>query len=238
VAAPTAARKDSGARFAGLSGQIEIHYPDEAKDVWHLVKPETVIPEEAHIRTDEDSNAIIGFADMSTFEMKPGTEIVVSTPPQKDSKIALVAGNIWANIKKIAKDGSMEVEMNQAVAGIKGTTFVVSDIGGVSTLKVIEGRVDFTGRADGKTVQVGAGETAAATAAGTGPVGKFDAVAEQKDWTALRTRLETSSSGTATVGFGSLWAERSSRWREDSWSGCGRRRDTKSEAELRLPMNW
>jgi len=37
-----------------------------------------------------------------------------------------VAGNVWVNLKKLVADGSMEVEMSQAVAGIKGTNITCS----------------------------------------------------------------------------------------------------------------
>src|SRR3990172_2278351 len=123
---------DSGARVSGVTGQVEIHYPGDPEDEWHLIKLDTVIPPLARIKTDEDSSIIIGFTDMSTFVMKPETQIIVTTPPEKDSKLKLVAGNIWANVKKLIKDGSMEVEMNQAVAGIKGTTFILEETGSSS----------------------------------------------------------------------------------------------------------
>jgi len=77
----------------------------------------TVLCVDDHVKTDEDSTAIIAFADLSTFLLKPESEIVVSNPPHHDSKIGLVLGNIWTNVKKMAKDGTMEVDMSQAVAG-------------------------------------------------------------------------------------------------------------------------
>jgi len=126
--------KDSGAAFSGLTGQVEILVPG-AKD-WKLVKLDTIMPVGSHIRTQEDSTAILSFPDMSTFVLKEDSEVIITTPPEKESKLSLIAGNIWVNVKKMVYEGSMEIEMNQAVAGIKGTTFIAEENGNTSTLKL------------------------------------------------------------------------------------------------------
>lgn len=178
------APQESGIKFSGLSGQVEIQLPGQT--AWHLCNLDTVIPVDAHIKTGEDSMAILSCSDMSTFVLKPETEIVTAAPPAQESKWKLLAGNLWANVKKMVKDGSMEVEMTQAVAGIKGTTFVVSDDGKNSTLKVIEGAVTLTSKADNKTILVSTGEMSAANASGDQPVQKFDAARETKSWDVIR----------------------------------------------------
>jgi len=183
---------DSGARFSGLTGQVEIKLPGE--DDWRLCKMDTIIPIGASVRTQEDSMAIFSFADMSTFVMKADSEVVVDTPPEKESKLKLVAGNTWANIKKIVVDGSFSMEMNQAVCGIKGTTFVCEvKKDGTSTLKVIEGKVEFTAKADGKKVMVEGGSMVSADQKGLGTLGKFDAAKETDLWEKVK-NIDTSSS--------------------------------------------
>ncbi|MFZ2960447.1 MAG: FecR domain-containing protein [Candidatus Ozemobacteraceae bacterium] len=112
--------EDSGARFSSISGQVEIRPEVEAKS-WKSAIMEATLNVDDHIKTGEDSSAIIGFADMSTFLLKDESEIIISTPPSKDSKVKLVCGKIWVNVKKMVKDGEMSIEMSQAVAGIKGT---------------------------------------------------------------------------------------------------------------------
>ncbi len=184
--------KDSMARFTSISREVE-YRRDCNKDGWHPAKPDTVLHVDDHVRTSEDSTAIIGFADLSSFLLKPESEIVVTNPPATDSKLQLLAGNIWVNIKKMAHNGTMEVDMSQAVAGIKGTTFVVSDDGSNSTLKVIEGTVAFTSKADNKTIDVSTGEMATANAAGSGPIQKFDVASESKSWDAIRNAQGQSS---------------------------------------------
>ena len=169
---------DSGARFAGLTGQVDIIFNGKRR----AAKMGDVIPVSAVIVTEEDSSAIISFIDMSNFVVKPETNIIVSAPPEKDSKLKLVAGKIWANVKKMAKDGTMEIEMNQGVAGIKGTTFVCEEKNGRSALKVIEGIVDFKSKTNGNTVKVNAGEMIEATTNGLSKITKFDIAEESESW--------------------------------------------------------
>jgi hypothetical protein len=172
---------DSGARFAGLTGQVDIIFNGKR---W-AAKMGDVIPVSAVIVTEEDSSAIISFIDMSTFVVKPETNIIVSAPPEKDSKLKLVAGKIWANVKKMAKDGTMEIETNQAVSGIKGTTFVCEEKNGISVLKVIDGTVDFKSKTNGNIVKVNAGEMVKATTNGLSEIAKFDIAEESESWTNL-----------------------------------------------------
>ena len=173
----------SGIKFSGMTGQVEIQLPGEK--TWHLAHLDTIIPVDAHIKTGEDSEAILSCSDMSTFILKPESEIVTTGPPAPTSKWQLVAGNLWANVKKMVKDGSMEVEMTQAVAGIKGTTFVLSDDGTHSTLKVIEGAVAYTSKADNKTTLVSTGEMETADTSGSHPKQTFDVASETKSWDAI-----------------------------------------------------
>lgn len=175
--------EDSGARFSSMNGEVEVRH--EQDSAWEFAKLDTPLYVLDHVKTGEESQAIIGFADLSTFLLKEESEIVVTTPPKKDSKLRLVAGNIWANVKKLAKDGTMEVEMSQAVAGIKGTTFVLEDDGTHSTIKVIEGTVVFTAK-NGSTppAVVGAGETVTATRAGLAEKTAFDVARESAAWQA------------------------------------------------------
>lgn len=176
-------RIDSGARFAGLSGQVEVR-PDFDEDAWDFAQLKMVLYTEDHIRTGPRSGAIISFKDLKTFVMKADTEIVLATPPEKESKLELVAGNIWVNVKKMIKDGTMEVTMNQAVSGIKGTILICEETGTTSSVKVIEGSVEFRDNF-GKSVIVSSGEKASATGSGMMEKETFDLEAEKEAWAEL-----------------------------------------------------
>lgn len=170
--------EDSGARFSSINGEVEVRHEKDTK--WDFSKLDTKLYVLDHVKTGEESQAIIGFADLSTFLVKAESEIVVTTPPKKDSKIGLVWGTIKANVKKMVKDGTMEVEMSQAVAGIKGTRFIVTETGTTSTLSVTEGTVAFRSKVSGKTEMITAGQTITATKSGLQERAFFDATVEDE----------------------------------------------------------
>ena len=188
VVAPPSNVQESGAHIAGLIGQVWVHHATDSPGRWTIAKLETTLNAEDHIRTDEDSSCILALSDMSTFVLKPESEVVVVTPPEKMSKMALVAGNIWINFQKMIKDGSMEVDLNQAVAGIKGTTLSIDTSALSSTLHVFEGTVEFRSKANGQVVLVHAGESVSAGPNGLRPVTPFDVARETADWNAVRAR--------------------------------------------------
>jgi hypothetical protein len=198
AAVSTVTRVDSGARFSSVSGQVKIWHEGAAEDDWKTAKVDTPLYEGDKIETDEDATCILSFADMSSYVMKSETTIILAKTTGPESKLKLVAGNIWANIKKMAKDGDMEVDMSQGVAGIKGTTFVLEENPGSSVLKVIEGNVQFTAKADGKTVAVGSGQSVRATGSGLGTVTQFNATAEQASWDAVTAKMPPPFSASAT----------------------------------------
>lgn len=192
--------KDSGVRFTAINGQVEVF--SECRDSnwqttiltdsnWKFAQRDTVLFYDDHIKTGEDSTATVGFADMSTFVLKPESEIVVASPPDEANwkvKLKLVLGNVWINTKKIIEGGSMEVETNQAVAGIKGTTFVVSTDGKTDTVQVIESQVEVTGKADGKKVTISGGQQVSATGSGVGSPTTFDVAAVTADWESVKAK--------------------------------------------------
>jgi hypothetical protein len=192
------------AAFSSLSGQVEVAHAGPDKLVWDLAKMNTVLCQDDYVKTAEDSSAIIGWSDLTTFLLKSESEIVISVPPSHDSVIGLIAGNIWVNVKKMAHNGTMEVDMSQAVAGIKGTTFVVGETGSTSTLKVIEGTVAFTAKATGQTVSVSTGQTVTADKTGLSAVTSFDVTAESADWAKLGAGAPTTAPGAGAVADGGV----------------------------------
>lgn len=135
-----------------------------------------------HIKTSGDSGCILSMLDMTTFVIKPESEIIITVPSGQDSKIDLLLGNIYTNVQKIITHGTMEVEMSQACAGIKGTTFVCEETGSKSTLKVLEGKVNLTSKITGRAVTVGAGEMAVSDTTGSLTKSAFNIAQEAKKW--------------------------------------------------------
>ncbi len=79
------------------------------------------LPVGTRIRTKDDSSCALSFGDLSTFVLKSNSEVIIKSPPERDSKFDILVGNVWVNIKRMFKEGSMEIEMNNASAGIRGT---------------------------------------------------------------------------------------------------------------------
>jgi len=173
---------DSGARFSGFTGQVEIHLPGTPEDAWTAAEMEMVLPVGTRIRTKEESTMTLGFNDMSTFTLNPESQIIISKPPGKESKLALVAGNILVNAKKILTEGTMEIDMAQAAASIKGTTFTCSQIGDVSTVKVIEGQVLVKAKTGEQTANLTGGQAALVDSAGKIDYQSFEVIDELNSW--------------------------------------------------------
>lgn len=173
--------KNSGIRVSDLYGEVTIRRGDN-EDVWELLELGSVIYVGDHIRTAGDSGCILSMLDMTTFHIKPESEIIITVPSGSESKIKLILGNIYTNFQEIITHGTMEVEMNQAVAGIKGTTFICEETGSKSTLKVLEGKVNLTSKKSGKSIAVAAGEMAVADASGNLNKSTFNIAQEVKKW--------------------------------------------------------
>lgn len=192
--------EDSGARFSDFSGQVEVlipkGYDDDGKPIydeedWTIAKLDMPLPEGTRIKTSDRSSVILSFADMTTFVMKPESEIWLSKPEAGKGPFKLLIGSLWVNMKKGIIDGTMDIEMSQAASGIKGTTFVLEEDGETSTLKVIEGTVEFASKATGESVDVEAGEAVSATADGLGKIEKFNVKAETAEWAEYGAKMPT-----------------------------------------------
>lgn len=172
---------DSGIRVSELYGEVLVRRGDN-EDGWELVEFGDILYEGDHIKTAEDSECILNMTDMTTFQIKPESEIIITVPSGEDSKLKLVMGNIYTNVQKMVTHGIMEVEMSQVVAGIKGTTFVCEETGNSSTLKVLEGKVTLTAKNGGKSVIVSAGEMATGDSSGNLVKSNFSIAQEALKW--------------------------------------------------------
>lgn len=172
---------DSEIRVSDLYGEVTIRRGDN-EDQYELLEIGSIIYVGDHIVTAQDSGCVLSMLDMTTFVIKPESEIIVTVPSGQDSKIDLLVGNIYANFQQMITHGTIEVEMNQACAGIKGTTFVCEETGRKSILKVLEGKVTLTSKTTGKAVSVSAGEMAVADASGSLDKSAFNIVQEAKKW--------------------------------------------------------
>ncbi|MBN2027919.1 MAG: zinc-ribbon domain-containing protein [Actinobacteria bacterium] len=185
--------EDSGCRFASFRGEVEFLPPGGGEDDWQFARLNVKILAGTRIRTAEESSAILHFADLSTFVLKSETEIIIRAKPKQISNFDLVTGRLWVNIKRILKGDSIVVRTDRSVTGVEGTIFVLEDDGRTSTLKVIDGKVEFTAISDGENTTVEAGETVSATADGLGEIKTFDIDTEQAEWDEVISETEAGS---------------------------------------------
>ena len=168
-------------RFGDLRGEVNVRPNSEDDDAYCFAELSTPLCDDDRIRTLMRSGAILSWSDMSTFIMKEDTTIVLDLQLEREGLIGLVAGNIWVNLQRMAKGQGLEVELSQAVAGIKGTTLICEEDGTTSTIKVIEGDVLVTPNV-GKPLTISDGEMVVVSSSGAGPIQQFSVEDEMATW--------------------------------------------------------
>lgn len=167
-------QKDSKIRFNDWYGEVKIRCNFEEDDSYEFVDYETVIYEDDRIKTEEESGAILGLEDMSTYVVKPETTLIIHTEEDKTTKLEMLMGSMWSNIKKIAAGKSLEIEMSQCVCGINGTIFGVEERGGVSKVWLFAGKVTITSKRTRKKQVLNPGETSSVSRNGEIVVNNFN----------------------------------------------------------------
>lgn len=175
-------KQDSGVKFSSLSGDVRVRPNVADDDDYRLARLDMTLYNDDRIRTIEKSGAILSFADLSTFVMKEDSIIVLDVGNEKNSKINLIAGNIWVNVKKMVADGSMDVEMSQAVAGIKGTNITCSTSRDEDRIQVLRGYAEVLIRESREKIMVNEGEELVVKAGGKTEKVEIDVTQEQKKW--------------------------------------------------------
>lgn len=187
---PAFAANDSAiVRFGDLHGEVNVRPNSEDDDAYIFAELDTPLKHDDRIKTLPKSGAILSFSDMSTFVMKEDSVIVLDIANEKNTKIGLVAGNIWVNLKKMVADGSMEIEMSQAVAGLKGTNITCSTSRGEDRIQVLRGIAEVLIKETQERVQVKEGEELVVKSGGKTEKVEIDVAAEQKKWEEATSRL-------------------------------------------------
>lgn len=180
---------DSGIKFSDLYGEVSVRPNAEDDDAYEFAELDMTLFVDDRIRTKEESGAILSMADMSTFVIKPESIVILNTASGKENKIELLAGNIWVNVKKMVSDGTMEVEMSQAVAGIKGTNITCSTSRGEDRIQVLRGQAEVLIKETKEKVEVKEGEELVVKAGGKTEKVEIDVTAEQKKWEDATSRM-------------------------------------------------
>lgn len=149
---------DSHIRFNDFYGEVKIRPDCEEDDSYELVDLDTQIWECDRIKTEEESGAILGLEDMSTYVIKPESILIIHTQEEKVSRIKMITGCIWGNIKKMMDGKTLDSEMSECVAGILGTIFALEESSQGSKVWVFAGNVEVTNKKTGKKTTLNAGQ--------------------------------------------------------------------------------
>ena len=101
------------------------------------------------LETFEKSKVDIQFPDGANLRIGANSKIDLSklamnNAGNKETQLQLVSGKVFAKVNKEKKDDSFSVVTPTAIAGVRGTSFVVeSEAGKKSVVKVIDGKVAF-----------------------------------------------------------------------------------------------
>lgn len=166
---------DSTYTVGDIWGEVWIRRKDKQyDDEWEYLHPNSRIYYGDTIKTHPDSGVVLSFTDMSTFLIKENTMIMLPDEPEAASAMKILAGNVWVNIQKMIHGGEFNVELQDAVAGARGTTFAVEQKDDSSIVYLFTSSMDVTSKTTGEKVILKPGEAAEVDNEGNITVKTFD----------------------------------------------------------------
>jgi len=165
---------DSHIRFNDFYGQVMYRPNWKDDDEYEFADIDAVLYECYRIKTWEDSEAILGLEDMSTYTIKEESIVVIRTEEDKTTRFEMIVGALWGNVKKMIRGESIKCEMSQCVAGISGTIVAYEEKNGVSSVYLFAGKVDVTSKKTKKKQVLQPGQTTSVGKDGKIVVKKFN----------------------------------------------------------------
>lgn len=174
---------ESGVGFSELYGDVRV-IPGDDPVTFLSAQLDTELYVEDMVETRVDSGAILSLRDMSTFVLRAEGRIRIGPQTEADSVIRILAGNAWINVKEIMTEGSMNIEMSNAVAGIRGTNLVCysSQDGSENRVSVLRGSADVIVRDTEEKFTISAGQQLTVKTGGESEMDEFDVDDEQESW--------------------------------------------------------
>ncbi len=153
---------DSKIRFNDLYGEVKYRCSLEETDAFEFADLDVVLYENDLIQTEEESGAILGLEDMSTYVMKPESKLIIrdtyDSRPAVVQKLDLIYGVMLVNIKKMAEGKSLEVEMYHCGVGIEGTIMAFEETGKESRVYLLVGKAWVKNKKTGKKINLQPGQ--------------------------------------------------------------------------------
>ena len=165
---------DSRIRFNDFYGEVKKRCNFEEDDSYEFVDLDDVVYENDRIKTEEESGAILGLEDMSTYVIKPKSVLIIHSEEENESKLEMLIGSMWTNIKKVAAGKSIGFEMSHCVCGINGTIVAFEETGGKSDIYLFAGSVTVTSKKGTDKVNLQPGQTSSVGSNGKVAVKEFD----------------------------------------------------------------
>lgn len=119
------------------------------------------------IQTGANSSANFTLADVINLILGGNSLLEITNDNKSAPQLKLFGGNVKISLPK---GSNLKIEMSQAVATVKGTSFELTENNDRSMVKVTEGVVEFRHKNTGTTTNVSAGQTFVATPQGLGAV--------------------------------------------------------------------
>ena len=164
-----------------ISGEANMKRYNEDEDGYYYVEVGMKMTHGDQIKVLPKSTVVLQYPDLTTVVIRADSTIVYDDPRDLSHPLMRhLAGNIWVNLKKMVKDGSMEVEMGQAVAGIKGTIISTSVTEDGNEIYLFTSSATVTSKITGKTINLEPGQMALVDDSGEILVKDFDIEAEAK----------------------------------------------------------
>lgn len=171
---------DSGFRFSSISGEANVRPGDDLL-AWDFAELDQVLYHGDVLRLKRGAEVQLSMPDMAVFVLRGPAEIIISLGPENENKMMLLVGKVIRNVKKMVTEGSIDMELSQAIAGARGTVYAMEEDGVTSTLKVLEGTVSFK-PTNGEEILITEGQMVTATDGVASEVISFSIDDELSSW--------------------------------------------------------
>jgi outer membrane protein assembly factor BamB len=127
-----------------LSGMAEVRH--EPEPAWLVLDVDDSVIGNDRVKTGQESFCEVQFTEFGIIRIQQETEVLLKSIFLKEEKnkvrVKLNKGNVLCKIDKLRKGEEFQVETGTVLAGVRGTEFMVREIGGGKTVVAVnEGSV-------------------------------------------------------------------------------------------------
>lgn len=153
-----------GNKISSTKGQVLVS--NNGKN-WNTANTNENLKTGDQIKTGANSSANFTLADIINLILGGNSWVGITNDNKSAPQLKFFGGNVKISLPK---GNNLKVEMSQAIATVKGTSFELTENGERSIVKVTEGVVQFRHKNTGATTNVSAGQTFIATPQGLGTI--------------------------------------------------------------------